>query len=330
MGATKSRLLGFTPRYPHFKAFKEVAPGFWNLRAPFFVLGGTLNIGTQMSIVELAPNAFAAIDCCPLTASAATELNELTSGGELLVAVLTTHPFHTKAIGTFHASYPSSAERKWYGCPRHLAKVTRDANDRPIDWAGDLNNCSVRRKFEPVMLMSIPDGAEFVNPVPPTRNHLSTVLVLHVPSKVVHVDDCINWIEGPGLLMRLAGFSDRTLHFHPSLTSVGLQPTQQAPLQFREWVRATLVDGWDFEHLVSAHNGVLIGNAKSKVAALLAKTDDTLRKLSIKNAQADAERRASAAWDGPAALVGQAESQAGQASAVTCSDCWSDVDIDCG
>ena len=92
-------------------------------------------------------------------------------------------------------------------------------------------------------------------------------------------------------------------------------------------VMAPLVDGWDFEHLVSAHNGVLIGNAKSKVAALLAKTDDTLRKLSIKNAQADAERRASAAWDGSAS---QAESQAGPASDVRCSDCWSDVDIDCG
>ena len=56
MGNTKSKLLVVNPRFPLFTAFKEIAPGFWNLRAPFWVAGKTINLGTHMSVVEIAPN----------------------------------------------------------------------------------------------------------------------------------------------------------------------------------------------------------------------------------------------------------------------------------
>ena len=262
MGNIRSRLVSVTAhtRFPHFKHFIEVAPGFFNLRAPFYMLHGTLNIGTHMSVCEVAPGSFVALDCCELTDAQVKELDELTENGERLAAVLTTHPFHTLSIKTFHVRYPSNAPRRgegtlprqWYGCPRHL-NITSDAADNLIVWAGDLNDCEVRRQFEPSLRMSIPAGAEFVDPKPPTRNHLSCVLVLHVASRTVHVDDCLCWIEGPGLLMRLAQLKDKSLHWHMSLTSVGLLPTAESPLQFKQWAQSILLEAWDYDTLVTAH-----------------------------------------------------------------------------
>ena len=335
MGATKSRLLyvggDHTPRFAHFKTLIEIAPGFWNVRAPFFVMKGAVNIGTHMSILEVAPDQFVALDAVEFTSAAARaqffdELNELTNDGENLVAVITTHPFHTLAIPSFHAKYPSTGGRtKWYGCPRHLRKISRDAAGSFIEWAGDLNDCAVRRKFEPALRMSIPEGCEFIDPQPPTRNHLSCVLVLHTPSRTVHVDDCLCWIENMGALSRLA-FGNRTLHFHPSLQYSGLYPTAQAPLQFKRWATSTLVEGWDYERLATAHNGVLRAGAKAKVTELLAKMDPALRKLSIKNAHVEAERAAAAQWDGLPVPAAPHEGAADD----RCQDCWSDVEIECG
>lgn len=328
MGAKQSRFLSVTapPRFPHFKALVEVAPGFWNVRAPFYVLGG-INIGTHMSIVQVDAARYVALDCVELTATAAAELDELTDGGELLVAVLTTHPFHTLSIPDFHARYPASEARKWYGCPRHLIKCTRDASSKPIRWAGDLQDCAVRRAFEPALRLSIPAGAEFVDPRPPTRNHLACVLVLHVASGTVHVDDCLNWIENMGVLPRLA-FGNRTLHFHPSLLFSGLHPTAEAPRQFKQWVEGTLLDSWRFERLVTAHNGILRSGAQDKVRELLKRTDEALRKRSIKNAIAEAEQRAAGAWDGKGEAGAAAPAVLGADE--LCQDCWSDVEIECG
>ena len=324
MGKPNSKLLVVNPRFPLFTAFKEIAPGFWNLRAPFWVAGKTINLGTHMSVVEIAPNQFVALDCVPLNSVAAAELNLLTSNGETLIAVLNTHPFHTLAIAKFHTLYPSNAERKWYGCPRHLIKCTTDAAGKPINWAGDLNDCSVRRKFEPALKMSIPDGAEFIDPKPPTRNHLACVLVLHVSSRTVHVDDCMNWIQDMGVIPRLA-IGNKMLTFHPSLLYSGLHPTAQAPLQFKTWAQKVLVDEWEYDTLATAHNAILRGNAKQKVIELLAKKDEALRKLSIKNAVAEAEKAATAQWEGK-----MPKQELREISDSECQDCWSDVEIECG
>lgn len=328
MGGSKSRLVTFDRlRFPYFKSLQEIAPGFWNVRAPFYVLG-TYNIGTHMSVCELGPDRFVAIDCVELTASALAELNELTQNGKLLVAVINTHPFHTRAVAKFHSQFPSSAGIKWMGCPRHLIKCTHDSNGQPIVWSHDLNECSSRRVFEPTLQMSIPDGAEFVDPQPPTRNHLGAVLVLHVPSKTLHVDDCLNYVENMGALPRLV-LGQRALLFHPSLLFSGLHPTAAAPLQFKQWAQRVLVDGWDYERIASAHNAVLHRDARPRVAELLKRTDAALKKLSLSNARAEAERAATSAWEGKPV---DAPPRAGAAAIVDdrCQDCWSDVEIECG
>ena len=43
--------------------------------------------------------------------------------------------------------------------------------------------------------------------------------------------------------MRLLGFKDGKLFFHPSLKGPGLYPTKEAPLQFKAWVYK-LIQEW--------------------------------------------------------------------------------------
>jgi len=276
-------------RYPHFKCFKEVAPGYYNCRAPFKLMKGMLNIGTHMSVCLLESGNCVAIDCVELWPEAKAEFDELTSNGTLLTAVLNTHPFHTIAIPKFHAMYPASESRRWFGCPRHLREKTKDSNDAPIEWHGDLEDKATRAVFEPEISMSIPCGAEFNNPKPPDRNHFSNVFVLHRASRTVHNDDCIIFLEslsafGPAsLLMRFGGMKSKTLHFHMSMFGPGLYPTEEAPHAFKRWMKALLED-WEFDNICTAHNGVCYGNARHLIAAELENVDEKLNQLSIQNA----------------------------------------------
>jgi hypothetical protein len=52
--------------------------------------------------------------------------------------------------------------------------------------------------------MRIPDGADF--DAPAEGNHFSSVFVLHTPTKTVHDDDTIMFVECPGLLLWAGGF----------------------------------------------------------------------------------------------------------------------------
>ena len=71
--------------------------------------------------------------------------------------------------------------------------------------------------FSPDLDFRIPAGAEYVLPLPARSNHLSNVFVLHKQSKTIHNDDCVLCIEHPPVLMRLMGYKNGDMHFHPSL-----------------------------------------------------------------------------------------------------------------
>ena len=169
--------------------------------------------------------------------------------------------------------------------------------------------------------MSIPDGAEFIDPKPPTRNHLACVLVLHVSSRTVR-DDCMNWIQDMGVIPRLA-----TTKCSPSIrrycTAVCIRQRRRRSIQ--DVGAESVGREWEYDTLATAHNAILRGNAKQKVIELLAKKDEALRKLSIKNAVAEAER------GGDGAVEGKVPKQElREISDSECQDCWSDVEIECG
>ena len=70
--------------------------------------------------------------------------------------------------------------------------------------------------------------------------------------------------------------------FHPSIKTVGLYPTSDAPHAFRDWMR-TLLHDWPFENICCAHIGVKIGGAHADVTRLLDRAERLFAKLSKKN-----------------------------------------------
>ncbi|CAF5041552.1 unnamed protein product [Rotaria sp. Silwood1] len=201
------------------------------------------------------------------------KIDKLTNNGDNIEAVIGAHPFHALSFPAFYQAYPKAA---YYGTPRHLRRLTE------IPWKGDLNNCSVRKKWEPDVEMRIPAGAEFINPQPESTNHFISVFVYHPASQTLHVDDTILYAEKPGFLLKLFGCKDGAIAFHPSIKTSGLYPTRDAPYLFREWMRNVLYD-WPFENMCCAHIGVKLGGAYADVVTLLNNTEPLFAELSEKN-----------------------------------------------
>ena len=109
-----------------------------------------------------------------------------------------------------------------------------------------------------------------------------SVFIYHPLSRTLHVDDTINYTDKFGLLLKLFGFSDGLMVFHPSVKGPGLHPTAEAPYLFRDWMRNMLND-WSFDNICCAHIDVKTGGAHAKVTDLLNKTERSLVKLSEKN-----------------------------------------------
>jgi len=216
-----------------------------------------------MSIIGLDNGRFLVIDTIPLDQQLKQEIDILTNNGANIEAVLATHPFHTLSFPAFYQAYPNV---HYYGTPRHLRVLPN------IKWVGDLNDCATRNKWGPEVEMRIPDGAEFVSPVPEKTNHFSCVFVFHRQSRTIHVDDTIFFADQPGFLMKIAGYRHGDMSFHPSIKSVGLFPTPEAPYQFKNFI-AGIIKEWDFENIVAAHTGNKIGGAKAQLTTVLARAE---------------------------------------------------------
>jgi hypothetical protein len=267
--------------FPDFVHFQQIANGYWHLRVPFVLkkAGLGVDIKTHMSVCRVS-SGYICIDCVSLSPEQKAELDQLTCNGEKIVAVLNTHPFHTMAIKGFHAQYPSSDKRRWFGCPRHLKMFQDDADGTPISWAGDLNTCEARTAFEPELSMRVPAGCEFVDPKPSMTNHFATVFVLHRASRTLHVDDCLQFFDDPSFLMRMAGKKVDSLHFHFSLPIALCTPC--APKDFQEWM-TKLCNDWEFDNLLTAHIGNCYCDANQRVKKCLQDAEKQLSDLAAAN-----------------------------------------------
>jgi hypothetical protein len=272
------------------------------------MLKGIIDKGTHMSLIRLNSGKFLVLDTINLTPAVKQEFDTLTENGAKIEAIIATHPFHTMSFHAFHALYPNP---KYYGTPRHLRAIAE------IPWAGSVEDRVVQKLWEPEVEMRIPAGSEFNNPLPPDSNHFSNVFVFHRKSRSVHNDDTVMFCTHPVIadtvipstdtdipqtdtdvpsadtdipptdtdlpptdtdfLLSLAGFKDGSMAFHPSIMHAGLLPTAEAPVQFREWVEGILRD-WDFDNLLSAHNGNKIGGAKEQLRLTLQNAEKVFTK----------------------------------------------------
>lgn len=123
----------------NFSPWILVGENFWNLRSSLKFLFGALDIGTQMSLIRLNSGKFLVIDTCDLTSEAKKALDNLTNNGDLIEAVIATHPFHTLYFTKFYQMYPNT---DFYGTPRHLKKF------KEIPWKGDVSKQEVQSLWE--------------------------------------------------------------------------------------------------------------------------------------------------------------------------------------
>jgi len=224
-----------------------IGPGFWNVRSTFLI--DDVDIGTQMSFIQLMSGKFLVLDTVEVDAELKHEIDILTKNGTLMEAVIATHPFHTTYFPAFYQLYPTVP---FYGTPRHLRIEPQ------IPWAGSMWDCDTRQQWLPEVHFRIPRGSEFVAPQPESSNHFSGIHVFHPVSRTIHVDDTVMYnYPLPGDML-----------FHPSLFTVGLYHIPESPPAFHDWVQ-TYIKEWDFDNICAAHNGVKIGLAKLELQVLL-------------------------------------------------------------
>jgi hypothetical protein len=214
--------LDITLSYLPFKYLQPLGPNFWNLRTPFKIYGGVLDLGNHMSFIRLKSGRFLVIDAVDPLGDATegaggehlkSEIDRLTEGGRLMEAVVATHPFHTLGFGPFYSVYGGKGEP-----PKNInttdstaAAASPDSSGggggggsssgvsaypkwygtprhvgrlNTIPWTASVIDCGVMKLWESDgVFMRIPEGAEFNNPKPPTTNHFSNMFVFHEPSR---------------------------------------------------------------------------------------------------------------------------------------------------
>ena len=127
----------------------EIGPGFWNVRGHFKMFAKMIDIGTQMSIIQLNHGNFVVFDTVELDGHLKEQIDRLTNDGDLIEGVVGIHPFHTRFFLSFYKAYPQAA---YYGTPRHLRILPE------IPWLGSLDDCNIRQKWEPDIEMRISAG----------------------------------------------------------------------------------------------------------------------------------------------------------------------------
>lgn len=252
---------------PSSSRINDLGNGFYNIRGDFYY-AGIINFGAHMSVIKLRTGKFVVIDTIAIDVALKVELDALTQNGQLIEAVIATHPFHTTYFPAFYKLYPQA---KYYGTPRHLRLQPA------IKWAGDVSEGSVQRLYEPEIYQRIAEGSEFINPR--DDNHFNNVFLYHPASKTLHCDDTFLFFNDPGCLFGCCGgVKANNVYMHLALTTVGIKPGIEAPHAFKRWI-FKMMDDWDFDNLVVAHNGTCIGGAKNSVMKTLLKIVPILERM---------------------------------------------------
>ncbi|KAJ3251515.1 hypothetical protein HDU77_005828 [Chytriomyces hyalinus] len=235
----------------------EVGSGCFNLRAPFKVLAGLVDVGTHRTFVALSTVA--------LDEQAKAEVDALTNNGELLEAVIATNPFHTLAFEAFYAQFPDA---KYYGTPRHIRNIP------VIPWSGSIADVAVQSFWkEEGLELEVTAGCEFDAPMPESYNHFSGVVAFHRESKTLICDDCFS--ASPKKQCRFTTPANtpkqyNEIAFHVSLYGPALYKTPDAPKELYDWLKK-IISLWPIENIATAHGGVQMGGAKRSLVEGVAK-----------------------------------------------------------
>jgi hypothetical protein len=233
----------------------RISDTFWNIRGEFKVFG-LLNIGTQASLVRRGNGKYVLLDAYTLQGDIKQQVDSLTNNGTDIEAIINLHPFHTMHVEKAHADYPNA---KLYGTQRHIDKFP------DLPWQLELTHSNeFARLFSEDFEFSVPRGVDFISN---NENlHFSSVLVYHLASKTIHVDDTLMFLRLPGLL---GVMKSPEVSFHMTLSRT-LEPRKGAADDFRLWV-AQIAEQWSgAEVLCAAHSQTLMVKDKSpSIAAMI-------------------------------------------------------------
>lgn len=245
----------------------RLADTFWNIRGSYRI-GGVLDIGTHMSLVQQDDGRFIVLDGCALDDAQRREVLALTEQGARVAAVLHVHPFHTVYVEATHRLFPDAP---LHGTERHRRLFPAlPWTGAPIEaWPDD-------HAFAHALDLSVPDGVDFV--CVDERVHVASVLVRHRASGIVHVDDTLNVLAFQGPLRRWVPQS--SLRMHPRLARA-LRPEPGAAEAYAAWARA-LASRWaDTRIVCAAHAAVRrleAGAFEREVLGALARVQPTLER----------------------------------------------------
>jgi len=221
---------------------EHLADNFWNIRGDFKI-SHVINIGTQMSLVRKPDGTFILLDSYELSDSAQEELMALTYGGSLIKAVLNVHPFHTIHCKFMQEMLPHA---RLIGTRRHHQQMP----DLPWDPAL-VEDPATQQEFADIFDFSIPAGVDFI---PEDESvHVSSVMVRHRESGIVHVDDTLMFMNLPSLIDKL--LPGPKLRFHPKLAD-GLEKRAGAADDYIAWAKSLARDWADTKIVCAAHNGI--------------------------------------------------------------------------
>ncbi|SMC37665.1 hypothetical protein [Novosphingobium sp. B1] len=222
---------------------EHLAPNFWNLRGQFKI-AHTIDIGTHMSLVRRPSGTFVLIDAYEPEDEEREELLALTGNGDLIEAVLNVHAFHTIHCKFVHEALPHA---RLIGTRRHHLKMPH------LNWDPSLiEDNATHSQFADLFDFSIPAGVDFI---PEDESvHVSSVLVRHRESRIVHVDDTLMYLDLPGFVEKLV--PGPKLRFHPKLAE-GLEKRPGAADDYIRWAR-DLGEAWaDTQIVCAAHKGIV-------------------------------------------------------------------------
>src|SRR5690606_40427968 len=92
--------------YP--RRMEKLADTFWNIRGVYRV-GGVLDIGTRMSLVQRTSGRFVFLDGCALDGAQREAVMALTGNGERVEAMVQVYTFHTLHVEALHRFFSSVA-----------------------------------------------------------------------------------------------------------------------------------------------------------------------------------------------------------------------------
>lgn len=211
----------------------QIADGFWNIRGSFKI-AGLIDVGTQMSLVQLRSGDFVLLDSYALSGEVERQVRALTDGGRAVRAILNLHPFHTVHVPATASQFPSA---ELYGTRRHKERAPG------LRWqALCCDDPALHTKFAEDLAFTVPRGVDLI---PDNQAiHFSSVLAIHRASRTLHVDDTLTWSALP-----LVG----GLKFHPTLR-FALQKRPGAAAEFRAWAQELAGTCDDLQHLCTAHS----------------------------------------------------------------------------